>query len=222
MIRRLKLDWPEQQAPPGAGTTRLLAVSDEREPALGDERNRRDIEPVDVILGCGDLEPDYLSFLGDAFHAPLLLIRGNHDQGGAWEAGQQVVPVPLGGRLEEARGITFAGLDWPSRHDGQARRDEASAWRQSVGLYLRTRLTRQHPAVILSHVPPYGLGDTPTDPYHTGFNAYLWLCRRLQPVLWLHGHTALAAVEHWRTRLGRTTLVNVTGAAVIELAPPPR
>ena len=222
MIRRLKLDWPAELAPAGGHATRLLAVSDERERGLSDERNRRDIGPVDVIVGCGDLEPDYLSFLGDAFRAPLLYVRGNHDRGGAWEAGQQVVPVPLGSRLEEAHGITFGGLGWPSRLDGQARRDEASAWRQVLALYLRARVSRQRPAVILSHVPPYGLGDAPADPYHTGFNAYLWLLRRLQPVLWLHGHTTLAAAKHWRTRLGRTTLVNVTGAAVIDLARPPR
>lgn len=222
MIRRLKLDWPAELAPAGARATRLLAVSDERERALSDERNRRNIEPVDVIVGCGDLEPDYLSFLGDAFRAPLLYVRGNHDQGGAWEHGQQVVPVPLGGRLEEVGGVSFGGLGWPSRLDGHARRDEASAWRQALALYLRTRLAGRRPAVIVSHVPPYGLGDTPADPYHTGFNAYLWLCRRLQPVLWLHGHTTLAAAENWRTQLGRTTLVNVTGAAVIELGRPPR
>ncbi|CAN5832666.1 metallophosphoesterase family protein [soil metagenome] len=223
MIRRLTVKWPNSPANPvpSAGV-RLLAVSDEREAALGHARNRSAIAPVSVIVGCGDLEPDYLSFLGDAFHAPLLYVHGNHDRGGAWEAGLQVAPMPLGGRVERAAGVTFGGLGWPSRPDGRAERDEGSAWRQALALYLRARLRGPQPAVILSHVPPRDLGDDPSDPYHTGFAAYRWLCQRLQPVLWLHGHTTLAAARHWRCQLGRTTLVNVTGAALIELDPTAR
>jgi uncharacterized protein len=223
VIRRLTVKWTNPPAGPAPSRrVRLLAVSDEREAALGHARNRRALEPVSVIVGCGDLEPDYLSFLGDAFHAPLLYVRGNHDHGGAWEAGQEVAPMPLGGRFERAAGVTFAGLGWPSRLSGRAERDEGSAWRQALALYLRARLRGPRPSVVLSHVPPRDLGDDPSDPYHTGFVAYRWLCRRLQPVLWLHGHTTLAAARQWRTELGGTTLVNVTGAALIELDPAAR
>ncbi|HWH23888.1 MAG TPA: metallophosphoesterase, partial [Candidatus Limnocylindria bacterium] len=62
-------------------------------------------------------------------------------------------------------------------------------------------------------------GGAPTDPYHTGFAAYRWLCRRLRPVIWLHGHTSTAARSHRTDQLGPTTLVNVTGATLIELDP---
>jgi len=66
MIRRLSLPaWA-----PAAQSVRLLAVSDEPERALDFDRNRTDLGRVDAILGCGDLEPDYLNFLADAFKAP--------------------------------------------------------------------------------------------------------------------------------------------------------
>ena len=81
----------------------------------------------------------------------------------------------------------------------------------------RCRRPRQRPLIVLSHVPPRGLGDTPEDYYHRGFAAYEWLCRRLHPTLWLHGHTSLAAARDWRVTWGDTTLVNVTGAVVVEL-----
>ena len=71
---------------------------------------------------------------------------------------------------------------------------------------------RQRPLIVFSHVPPRGLGDTPEDHYHRGFAAYEWLCRRLHPTLWLHGHTSMAAARDWRVTWGDTTLVNVTGA----------
>ena len=43
--------------------------------------------------------------------------------------------------------------------------------------------------------------------------------RRFKPILWLHGHTSLAATDCWHVRWGGTTLVNVTGAVLLELRP---
>jgi hypothetical protein len=68
-------------------------------------------------------------------------------------------------------------------------------------------------------VPPLGAGDASTDPYHRGFKGYRWLLERLEPTLWLHGHTPLAATEEWKVEVGPTTVVNVTGAVLIDLIP---
>ena len=83
----------------------------------------------------------------------------------------------------------------------------------------RHRLGAQHPPhIVLSHVPPRGVGDVPEDAYHRGFAAYRWLGRRLAPPLWIHGHSALSAVPSWRQDSGGTTFVNATGAVLIEIA----
>jgi hypothetical protein len=74
--------------------------------------------------------------------------------------------------------------------------------------------------IVLSHVPPLGAGDAPTDPYHRGFKGYRWLLDRLEPTLWLHGHTPLAATAEWKVQVGLTVVVNVTGAVLIDLMPP--
>ena len=75
------------------------------------------------------------------------------------------------------------------------------------------------PFLVISHAPPLGAGDA-ADPYHRGFRAYRWLLEHARPVLWLHGHSPLASVP-WLVTRGSTTLVNVTGAVLIELVPPP-
>lgn len=220
MIRRLTYDWPGPLGPAaGNRPVRFLAVSDEQEATLGEARNRSAISPIDGVLGCGDLEPDYLAFLGDAFRVPLLYVRGNHDRGGAWDGAHDLVPAPLPARSHELAGIEVSGLSWPTARRDLALRDELAAWRQSLGLYVRARLRGPMPRIILSHVPPRGLGDAPTDPYHAGFAAYRWLCRQINPVLWLHGHTTRAAAGAMSMRWGSTTLVNVTGAVLIELRP---
>lgn len=186
--------------------------------------------PLDAVLGCGDLEPGYLCFLADAFRVPLLHVRGNHDRGESWEAGGRDLPTPIDGRIERVAGLTIAGLSWPSHRRDRATRDGAAAWGQTRSLMMRSILGRG-PSIVISHVPPFGLGDSPEDDYHRGFDAYRWLCRVARPALWLHGHTTPAAAEGWRLNWNGTTVVNVTGAVVIDvgggparggtIAPPP-
>lgn len=215
MIRRLSMP----ALGTGAEDVRLLAVSDETERAFEFETNRTALGRVDGIVGCGDLEPAYLGFLADAFKAPLIYVRGNHDRGANWDAGRAHLPQPLSRATDVLRGLRIVGLSWPGDGRGHAIRDEGAAWRQSLSLWLRLRGAKPH--LVISHVPPRGLGDVPEDNYHRGFAAYRWLCRRLDPQLWIHGHTALAAAAHWREDWAGTTLVNATGAVLVEFAASP-
>ena len=225
MIRRLRVAWPDPR--PFAGRDgqpiRLLVVSDDREPALQHEANREDLGPLDGILGCGDLEPDWLMFLADAFHAPLVYVRGNHDHGGGWQERPLLVPGWLrAGRIERAAGIRIVGLEWPGVDDAGNRRRPWLAWRQV--LRIATRLARarlwRSPLIVISHVPPTGVGDTPDDRYHVGFDAYRWLLRRLAPPIWLHGHTTTASVPRLVEQSGTTIVANATGALLVELTGP--
>jgi Icc-related predicted phosphoesterase len=77
------------------------------------------------------------------------------------------------------------------------------------------------PVLLVSHAAPRGLNDAP-DMAHRGFAAFRWLADRLAPPLWLHGHTSLVrrGVDARSLRHGSTLLVNVTGAALIDLVPP--
>jgi Icc-related predicted phosphoesterase len=69
-------------------------------------------------------------------------------------------------------------------------------------------------------VPPEGVGDNPSDPYHVGFGAYRWLLDNLRPPVWLHGHTTTASVSRLVERSGPTVVANATGALLIELTAP--
>ena len=138
---------------------RLLAISDEKSPTLDFERNRAQLGPIDAVLGCGDLEPDYLAFLADAFNAPLLYVRGNHDRDAGWTIGSERIPDAARRSLRasaaspspacrgRARTAAAPSATAP-RPGGRRRRPCAKATR------------RQRPDIILSHVPPRGLGDT--------------------------------------------------------------
>ena len=104
MTRRLIVEWPDPRpfASRAGAPIRFLAASDEPDPTLDHAINREQLGHIDAVIGCGDLEPDYLGFLGDAFHAPITYVRGNHDRGGAWTR-PQPVPIPTTERPTRGR-----------------------------------------------------------------------------------------------------------------------
>jgi uncharacterized protein len=225
LIGRLTIPWPDPRAfeDRDGRPIRFLVASDAADPALAQQVNRDALGHLDGVLGCGDLEPEWLGFLADAFNTPLVYVRGNHDRGGQWEHRPLSVPRWLeAGRVDRLAGIPIIGLEWPGVDAPGNRRRPWLAWRQAIRTVQRLLVARlwRRPLIVISHVPPAGVGDVPTDPYHVGFDAYRWLLERLRPPIWLHGHTTTASVKRLVEYAGPTVVANATGALLIELTAP--
>lgn len=228
MIRRLRVVWPDPTPfrQRDGRPIRWLAVSDDEDPALGFEVNREALGRLDAIIGAGDLGPAYLGFLADAFGVALHYVRGNHDHGGHWaETVALNAPKALpSGVIRDIDGLPVLTLEWPGlRHSDRMRHDSsatADAIRLMASVIWRRIRGRDRPAVVLSHAPPLGVGDRAADPFHIGFSGYRWLLDRIRPPLWLHGHVHPASVEEWRLDHDGSTVVNVTGAVLIEIESP--
>jgi hypothetical protein len=227
MTRRLSVVWPDEHPFESrhGEPIRLLAVSDAVDPTLDHAINRERIGRLDAIVGCGDLEPAYLGFLGDAFGVPVDYVRGNHDRGGQWSGTSTNAPHHLSsGRLVEIGGVTVAAFEWPGLRPDQALRDEWRAWGDVIRAWrtirIRRLLGRGAPVLVISHAPPRGVGDHAANRYHLGYAGYRWLLERLHPPLWLHGHTDPASISDWRASFGSTIVANVTGSVIVELTPP--
>ncbi len=224
MTGRLRVPWPDPApfAVRDGRPIRILAISDEPDPALDSPATREGLGRIDLIIGAGDLEPEYLSFIGDAFHAPMRYIRGNHDVGPAWAHTEwELLPDPMtDGSVVEEAGLRLIGFS------GSPRYNQRGMQLSSFGMWMRVfaawpRANRQRPILVVTHAPPRDVNDD-HDHAHRGFPAFRWLAARLDPPLWLHGHTALVrrGIDDRSATHGGTLFFNCTGATLIELHPP--
>ena len=58
---------------------KILAIADEPSNRLWSEQCREALRGVDLILSAGDLPGTYLSYLTCFTNAPIVYVRGNHD-----------------------------------------------------------------------------------------------------------------------------------------------
>ena len=185
------------------GKIKILSVSDVVDPVLHRHAGKESFTDIDVIISCGDLPPEYLTRLLNAFNAPLYFVSGNHDirykdklpQGG----------FDLHGRLEIIKGLRFLGL-------------EGSRW-YNDGLYqysetqMRAIIRRLRPTIwwhggidiVVTHAPPRYINDA-EDLCHRGFKSFRWLIDKYQPNYFIHGHIH----RHFSDPADRITVVDAT------------
>ena len=58
---------------------KLLLLADEPDVRLWDYLDRSLLEDIDLVISCGDLPGEYLSFITCFTSAPILYVHGNHD-----------------------------------------------------------------------------------------------------------------------------------------------
>lgn len=194
----------------------MLAVSDEVEPQLIDERTVDAQGRVDLVIGCGDLPADYLDALATAYGAPLVFVRGNHDPPAG--QGDYLAAAEIDGRVVKEKGLLIAGLEGSIRYSDGPHQYSERQMLAKVRL-LRLRLRLRHPDILITHGPPAGVNEG-TDSPHMGLKAIRRAVEWMRPRLLLHGHVHAYGREIAReAQLGETRVINVVGHRLIELAP---
>ena len=194
---------------------RLLAVSDEVEPQLLDQRTVAALGRIDLLIGCGDLPADYLDGLGTLYNVPLLFVRGNHDPPG--RQGDYPPGGEIDGRIVREKELLIAGLEGSIRYSDGAHQYGERQMMAKV-LALRARLGLRRLDILISHGPPAGANEG-TDAPHQGLRAVRRAVEWMRPRLFLHGHVHPYGRDITReTQLGETRVINVVGHRLIELA----
>lgn len=164
---------------------RILVLADHESRWLWDYFEKDKLEGIDMILSCGDLKAEYLSFLATFFHGPLLYIHGNHD-----EPYQKLPPegcICIEDTIFEYNGVRILGLGGSMRYrPGPFQYTEAAMKRRILRLLPRLYLKGGFD-ILLTHAPAWQVNDG-TDLAHTGFKVFRKLIERFSPNYFIHGH----------------------------------
>lgn len=166
-------------------TIKILLISDEPSPALWDYFDYSRLEGIDLIISCGDLPPQYLSFLATFFKGPVLYIHGNHD-----DCYLDTPPegcICIDGKVYEFQGIRIAGLGGCMKyHKGIFQYTEKEMRKRIRKLQLWI-LRYRGLDILVSHAPAFGINDGEDLP-HMGFRCFHRLLEKYHPKYFVHGH----------------------------------
>lgn len=195
---------------------KILVVSDEESPYYWENYIPGRLAEFDLIISCGDLKADYLSFLVTCARCPVLYVHGNHDTGYSRRPPEGCDCID--DKLVEFNGLKILGL-------GGCRKYHPGAY-QYTEREMRRRIRRlrfplwRHKGVdiLVTHAPAEGVGDA-EDPAHRGFQAFCEFLDKYRPKYILHGHVHLRYSQD-KTRVrsyGDTTVINASERYVLEL-----
>ena len=207
---------------------KIRAVSDGVLDKLYSGTIRQTYSDVDLMIGCGDLPFYYLDFLTSAIDAPLVYVRGNHDEGPQYAVDGRVWRdvrggVDIHGKVVARKGLILAGLQGSMRYKAHAdyMYTEAEMRRVVAQLVPRLLWNRQRLGraldVLVTHSPPFGIHDRPDLP-HTGFKVFLSFLRLFKPRYHLHGHVHIYRQDEiTQTQFEETTIINVYPYRLLEM-----
>jgi Icc-related predicted phosphoesterase len=196
---------------------KILAVSDVESKYIWDFFDPAIFRNVDMIISCGDLKPEYLSFLVTMIPAPLFYVHGNHDK--CYKYNPPLGCQCIDGKLVTYKGARIMGLGGcKSPRQEPHEYTDRQMWQRFKKLV--PELKRAGGVdILVTHAPAECLGDGP-DPYHMGFEVFRYIDETWRPKLHIFGHRHMMGNPVSKTPVfafGCTTMVNATGYRIIDL-----
>ena len=167
---------------------RILAIADVESKDYWDFFEKSKLEGIDLIISCGDLAPQYLSFLATYAKVPVLYVHGNHD--GCYEETPPDGCECIDDRLYVYRGVRILGLGGSMCYNFSPCQYTESQMKRRVRKLLFTIHRKKGFDILVTHSPALGINDGEDLP-HRGFAALTELLIRYKPKLFLHGHVHL-------------------------------
>ncbi len=167
---------------------KILALSDEESPYLWDYFERSKFDGINLIISCGDLDADYLSFLTTLTSIPVLYVPGNHDERYLTHPPEGCICID--GQVYVHNGVRIMGLGGSLKYrPGEYQYTEGQMRIRAAKAALRA-LPYGGIDILVTHAPAYGLNDGEDFP-HRGFQIFRWFLDKWKPKYYLHGHVHL-------------------------------
>ena len=168
---------------------KLLLLADKESPYLWDYYQPGRLREYDLMLSCGDLKAEYLSFLATLGRAPLYYVRGNHD--GNYDRRPPEGCDCIEDKLIIFNGLRIAGLGGSRLYSGGKNQYSEREMKNRIG----------------------------DDYAHMGFEAFLPLLDRYKPRYLIHGHVHMEYGRDIARvlRRGDTTIINAYERYTLEV-----
>ena len=195
---------------------RILLVSDFTEDSLNRDIEDKTLPDIDLIISCGDMAPEYLSYLRDRVDAPLYYVKGNHDI--------RYSPANLFGcenihaRIISVGSLNILGLEGSMWYNGGPNQ-YTEAMMKKIIFWMGFKIWRKKPIhMVITHAAPRGIHDR-EDLCHMGFECFVRLIRKCAPDYFIHGHVheSFNNFEQRVTRVENTRVINTCGHTIIEV-----
>lgn len=166
----------------------ILVLADEESKYYWDYFEQSKLDGIDLILSCGDLKPEYLSFLATFAKVPILYVRGNHDD--IYETKPPEGCICIEDTIYTYQGVRILGLGGSIRYK-QGKNQYTQAEMKGRVRKLWWKLKKNNGIdILLTHAPAYHINDGEDGP-HEGFEAFVKILDTYHPKCFIHGHVHL-------------------------------
>jgi len=195
---------------------KILTVSDVTEPILYDHFDPKSFPDVELILSCGDLPPEYLTFLAHSFQVPVYYVYGNHDIRSNSKPPEGC--INLNAKIAQYGGIRFLGLEGSRWYNGGPHQYTERQMRKIIRSLRLWIWWRGGIDVVITHAPPRHIHDA-EDRCHRGFESFRRLIDKYAPRYFIHGHIHAHFTDPSQriTAVHKTKVVNSYGYFLFEI-----
>lgn len=195
---------------------KILFLADEESKVYWDYFKKEQFEGIDLIISCGDLKPEYLTFLATMVSVPLLYVHGNHDD--KYDKRPPEGCICIEDRIYNFNGIRILGLGGSYRYkDGVNQYTEQQMVRRIAKLKLKLTINRGFD-ILVTHSPAYGFHDG-EDQCHRGFDSFNRLINTYHPKYFVHGHVHMNYGRQFPRvdEIGDTQVINAFERYILEV-----
>ncbi len=194
---------------------KILVIADEESRSLWDYWDKSKTDGIDLILSCGDLNSEYLTFLATMTNVDVLYVHGNHDEHYLQKSPEGCICVD--DKIIDYKGIRIFGLGGSMRYGNGYFQFTEKEMQRRIGKRRLSLMKNKGFDILLTHAPARNINDM-DDLTHSGFECFNKLIQKYNPKFFIHGHVHRTYGNFIRTQtIGETTVVNAFEKYIVEI-----
>ena len=195
---------------------KILAISDFVDKSLNQMIEDKTLESVDLIISCGDLAPEYLSFLRDKLDRPLFYVKGNHDI--RYTPSNPVGCENIHEKVVSFKSLNILGLEGSLWYNGGMNQYMDKEMKKIISGMWFSLWRKGSIHMVVTHAPPRHIHDA-EDRCHMGFESFVALIHKRKPDYFIHGHIhkEFKTLDERITTINSTKVINTCGFTILEV-----